>query len=57
MVRLFEPGTDNVKSGRYIEVGPRGGKVSNPHHATMKNNTSTLPPTSQGTHNKWKKVN
>ncbi|HFN6379632.1 TPA: YjzC family protein, partial [Streptococcus pneumoniae] len=23
----IKPGTDNQKPGRYVEVGPRGGKV------------------------------
>lgn len=31
----IKPGTDNQKPGRYVEVGPRGGKVTNGHTATI----------------------
>ncbi|CXG66356.1 Uncharacterised protein [Streptococcus pneumoniae] len=33
----IKPGTDNQKPGRYVEVGPRGGKVTNGHTATIGN--------------------
>ena len=32
----IKPGTDNQKPGHYVEVGPRGGKVTNGHTATQK---------------------
>ena len=32
----IKPGTDNQEPGRYVEVGPRGGKVTNGHTATQK---------------------
>ena len=30
MAKPIKPGTDNQKPGTYVEVGPRGGRVSNP---------------------------
>ena len=29
MAHLLKPGMDNKPSGTYVEVGPRGGKVTN----------------------------
>lgn len=52
MVRLFEPGTDNVPIGKYLEVGPRGGKLKNPRQATIRISGHRLPPVSANTHNK-----
>ncbi|ARN94078.1 YjzC family protein (plasmid) [Levilactobacillus brevis] len=54
MVKLFEPGTDNVPIGKYLEVGPRGGKLKNPRQATIRISGHRLPPVSANTHNKWK---
>ncbi len=53
MSKLIPPGTDNEPAGKYIEVGPRGGKVNNPHKATL-DSGDRLPPTSKEG-NKWKK--
>lgn len=49
----IKPGTDNQKPGRYVEVGPRGGKVANGHTATIEKG-DRLPPTS-AKGNGWKK--
>lgn len=51
----IKPGTDNQKPGRYVEVGPRGGKVTNGHTATI-GKGDRLPPTS-AKGNGWKKSN
>ncbi len=51
--QLYKPGQDNRPAGKYIEVGPRGGRVAKPHHATIEQG-ERLPPTSQSG-NKWKK--
>ena len=32
---LYKPGMDNKPAGRYREVGPRGGAVSNPRTVTI----------------------
>ena len=50
----IKPGTDNQTPGRYIEVGPLGGKVSNGHTATI-GKGDRLPPTSTKG-NGWKKI-
>lgn len=41
----IKPGTDNQKPGHYVEAGPRGGKVTNGHTATI-GKGERLPPTS-----------
>ncbi len=51
--KLYKPGEDNKPAGRYIEVGPRGGMVRDPHTATI-DPGDRLPPTSHKG-NKWKK--
>ncbi|MCT3542079.1 YjzC family protein [Lentilactobacillus buchneri] len=53
-MKLYEPGTDNVPIGKYLEVGPQGGKLQNPRHATIRVSGHRLPPVSPDTHNKWK---
>ena len=53
MGNLIKPGTDNKPAGKYIEVGPQGGKVSNPKTATI-DFGDRLPPTSKPG-NKWKR--
>jgi hypothetical protein len=53
MPRIYKPGTDNVPSGKYHEVGPNGGHVDDPHHATIKPG-HRLPPTSKPK-DKWEK--
>lgn len=50
----IKPGTDNQKPGHYVEVGPRDGKVTNGHTATI-GKGDRLPPTS-AKGNGWKKV-
>ena len=50
----IKPGTDNQEPGRYVEVGPRGGKVTKGHTATI-GKGDRLPPTS-AKGNGWKKV-
>lgn len=54
MVKPIKPGTDNQKPGKYQEVGPRGGKVSGGHSATISSG-DRLPPTTKP-NNGWKKV-
>lgn len=54
MKNLIKPGTDNQKSGAYIEKGPRGGDVSNPRIVHI-DPGNRLPPT-QKTGHKWQKV-
>ena len=51
---LHKPGEDNRSSGRYIEVGPRGGSISNPRYATIQQG-DRLPPT-QKAGRRWKKT-
>lgn len=54
MSKLINPGTDNQKPGKYIEVGSRGGNVPGGHRATIEKG-DRLPPTSKPG-NKWAKV-
>lgn len=53
MTKPIPPGTDNQKPGKYVEVGPQGGKVPHPHKATI-GKGDRLPPTSEKGHG-WKK--
>ncbi|MCT4397670.1 YjzC family protein [Pediococcus inopinatus] len=53
MTEPIKPGTDNRRPGHYHEVGPRGGKVSGGHAATIQKG-DRLPPTSKPG-NGWKK--
>lgn len=53
MPDLYKPGEDNKPAGDYKEVGPRGGKVSGGHKATIEPG-DRLPPTSKAG-NKWEK--
>lgn len=43
---LYKPGMDNRPAGRYREVGPRGGAVSNPRTVTI-GRGDRLPPTQE----------
>jgi len=52
MSDLKKPGEDNQPSGKYIEVGPRGGKIDNPRIVNI-DPGDRLPPT-QEKGNKWK---
>lgn len=54
MVKLIKPGKDNQKPGKYIEVGPRGGQVSDPRIVTI-DYGDRLPPTQDPGHC-WKKL-
>lgn len=51
---LFNPGTDNLPSGKYKEVGPRGGKVKSPRQVKI-DSGDRLPPT-QAKGNKWQSL-
>lgn len=53
MSDLKKPGQDNQKPGTYKEVGPRGGKVSDPRVVHI-DSGDRLPPTSKSG-NKWEK--
>ena len=55
MGNLIKPGTDNQPSGKYKEVGPRGGAVTKPRVVTI-DPGDRLPPT-QKPGNKWTKNN
>lgn len=51
---LYNPGTDNVPKGEYLEVGPRGGEVPKARQVTIETG-DRLPPT-QEKGRKWKKI-
>lgn len=53
MPKPIKPGTDNQPSGTYTEVGPRGGKVSDPRIVHI-GKDDRLPPTQEPGH-KWEK--
>ena len=54
MSDLINPGTDNQPAGKYKEVGPRGGKLSDGKTVSI-DPGDRLPPT-QEKGRKWKKV-
>lgn len=51
---LHNPGTDNLPSGEYREVGPRGGEVPHARHVSI-DPGDRLPPTQEKGH-KWEKL-
>lgn len=51
LAKLIKPGTDNEPSGKYKEVGPRGGVVKNARNVKI-DAGDRLPPT-QEKGNKW----
>ena len=53
MTDLQKSGEKANRSGEYLEVGPRGGKVSNPTQYSM-DRGETLSPTRKG--NKLKRI-
>lgn len=53
MSNLKKPGMDNQSSGKYKEVGPRGGQVNDPRIVKI-DPGDRLPPTQEKGH-KWKK--
>ena len=53
MTNLKKPGMDNQPPGRYEEIGPRGGNVSNKRIVRI-DKGDRLPPT-QEKGRKWKK--
>ncbi|EAF5877599.1 YjzC family protein [Listeria monocytogenes] len=53
MSELYNPGEDNKPSGKYKEVGPRGGAVPKPRIVKI-DQGDRLPPTSEKG-NKWEK--
>ena len=55
MAELIKPGTDNMPAGKYIEVGPQGGKIKHPRIVKI-DPGDRLPPT-QETGHKWKRNN
>ena len=54
MAKLVKPDQDNQRPGKYIEVGPQGGKVHKPRVVTI-DDQDTMPPTQQPGHC-WKKL-
>jgi len=46
MAKPIKPGTDNQKPGTYVEVGPRGGRGSNPRVVRI-GSGDRLPPTQE----------
>ena len=54
MANVIKPGTDNQRPGKYIEVGPYGGKVHKPRIVTIQSG-DRLPPTQETGHG-WKKL-
>lgn len=44
MAKPIKPGTDNQKPGKYLEVGPKGGKVNDPRIVKI-DGGDRLPPT------------
>ena len=54
MSNLLKPGTDNASSGKYVEVGSRGGKVANARVVTI-GTGDRLPPTQKPDRNWVKK--
>ena len=53
MAKPIKPGTDNQKPGTYVEVGPRGGQVSDPRVVNI-GPGDRLPPTKKPG-NGWQK--
>jgi len=53
LAKPIKPGTDNQKPGTYVEVGPRGGQVSDPRVVNI-GPGDRLPPT-QKPGNGWQK--
>ena len=51
--KLIKPGTDNKPKGKYIESGPRGGKIPKPRIVKI-DSGDRLPPT-QKPGNVWNK--
>lgn len=46
MANPIKPGTDNQPAGSYVEVGPRGGKVSDGRQVDI-DQGDRLPPTTK----------
>ena len=53
MASPIKPGTDNQRPGKYVEVGPRGGSVTDPRIVHI-DPGDRLPPTSKPG-NGWKR--
>ena len=53
MTKPIKPGTDNQKPGKYVEVGPHGGKVPKPRTVEI-DLGDRLPPTQEKGRG-WKK--
>jgi hypothetical protein len=52
---MYAPGQKPPSAGEYLEVGPRGGKISDAHQVTITPDDGHLPPTSEKGNN-WKKL-
>ena len=51
---IYKPGEDNKPAGRYEEVGPRGGKLPDPHIISI-DRGDRLPPTQESGH-RWRRI-
>lgn len=54
MSDLQKPGEKPKKPGEHVELGPRGGKVSDPRKVTMEEGDNPLPPTKESG-NTWER--
>lgn len=52
--KLRKPGEKPTGTGKYIEVGPRGGSINKPRIITIEPGDTPMPPTQAPGH-KWKK--
>ena len=48
---LYKPGQDNLRPGKYVEVGPRGGHLTKPRTVAI-DQGDRLPPTQTEGH-RW----
>ena len=54
-MKIYKPGEIPVKTGKYIEIGPRGGNLDKPRITTNGPKREKLSPTSKAG-NRWKKI-
>ena len=47
MAKLQKPGEKPVRSGEFLESGPRGGEVPNARQVTIERGDNKLPPTQE----------
>lgn len=55
MSRIQKPGEIPSRPGEYLERGPRGGQVTNPHQVTIEPGDNRLPPT-QKPNRRWERI-